>query len=127
MTQLEMPQFKQVITDEIAVSDSASKKLAELLETKKDEYRAIRLFVTGSGCSGMSYGMTLADEKTAFDKVYKDDNIMIYIDSIAVDYLNGVEIDIKESASGSSFVFNNAFSTVGGSGSCQGCSSSGCG
>ena len=41
------------------------------------------------------------------------------------DFLRGVEIDYVERPTGASFVFNNAFSMTGGSGTCGACGSAG--
>ncbi|MFT5116397.1 MAG: Fe-S cluster assembly iron-binding protein IscA, partial [Parasphingorhabdus sp.] len=44
---------------------------------------------------------------------------------IALSYLSGAQIDFVDDGMNASFVFNNVFQAVGGSGSCGGCGSGG--
>jgi len=47
------------------------------------------------------------------------------IDPIALAYMKDAEIDYSDDGAQSSFVFNNVFKAVGGSGACGGCGGSG--
>jgi len=126
-----MGSFNSVLTaEDINISDAASEKLTELFSDVGDEMEAIRIFVSGGGCGGMSYGMTFSDEKTAYDSVLDSGNYKIYVDSVALNYMRGVEIDFVDKGMGeASFVFNNVFAATGGSGGCGSCGSAsgGCG
>lgn len=114
--------FSTVIGDRIHITPPAANKLAALIQAEDDDdIRAIRLFVTGGGCTGMTYGMTFTDSHSKYDCTYTKDDLTIYIDSVALCFLEGVEIDYKEDKMGANFVFNNVFSSVGGSGVCGGC------
>jgi len=118
--------FQSELTEnEFKVTPGAAEKLAALFIDAGDEVEAIRVYVTGGGCSGMTYGMTFADTRHEHDAVLSGEGFSIYIDSVAMGYLKGVEIDYVERPTGSSFVFNNVFSATGGSGACGGCGSSG--
>lgn len=111
-------------TSDIIISSAASEKLKELFADVGDEMDAIRIFVSGGGCGGMSYGMTFSDEKTAYDSVLDTGDYKIYVDAVALNYMRGVEVDFIERGLGeASFVFNNVFSATGGSGSCGSCGS----
>lgn len=113
-------------TSDIIISDAASEKLTELFADVGDEMDAIRIFVSGGGCGGMSYGMTFSDEQTPYDSVLDTGSYKIYVDTVALNYMRGVEIDfIQRGLDEASFVFNNVFSATGGSGSCGGCGSAG--
>ena len=114
------PEFNKTLSDEINVMPAAHEKLVELLNSE-DEVNGVRLFVTGGGCSGMTYGMTFAEAPGEHDAVLEKDGLTLYIDAVALSYLNGVEIDFTQQGMGASFVFRNAFATTGGSGACGGC------
>jgi iron-sulfur cluster insertion protein len=73
----------------------------------------------------MQYGMTFVEQPTQFDTVWESDGLKMYVDSVALSYLEGVEIDYQDQGGGASFVFKNVFMKTGGSGSCGGCGSSG--
>ena len=118
--------FNTALTDaEVALTPSAQEKMAELFADTDDDIEAIRVYVSGGGCSGMTYGMTFTDAMTDFDAIRDFGSFKIYVDSVALGYLKGVEIDYVERPTGSSFVFNNVFAATGGSGGCSACGSSG--
>ena len=113
-------------TSDINISEAAAEKLKELFVDVGDEMEAIRIFVSGGGCGGMTYGMTFSDEKTAFDSVLDAGDYKVYVDTVAINYMRGVEIDFVDKGMGeASFVFNNVFSATGGSGACGACGASG--
>lgn len=113
-------------SSDINISEAAAEKLKELFLDVGDEMEAIRIFVSGGGCSGMSYGMTFSDEQTAFDCVLDAGDYKVFVDTVALNYMRGVEIDFIDKGMGeASFVFNNVFSATGGSSGCGSCASSG--
>lgn len=114
-----------VSSSELSVTRAASEQLTELFAQADDDFEAIRIFVSGGGCSGMTYGMTYTSERNEYDKVLDGDGFKIYIDAIAHAYLAGVEIDYETRDTGATFVFNNVFQVTGGSGTCGGCGAAG--
>jgi iron-sulfur cluster insertion protein len=110
----------------LALTATAREKMGELItQAEDDDLKAIRVFVSGGGCGGMGYGMTFTDTQTEYDCVRKEEGFEIYVDAVAMNFLRGVEIDYVERPTGASFVFNNAFSMTGGSGTCGACGSAG--
>ncbi len=108
--------------EDVKITPLAREQLVELFsQVDDDEIEAIRIFVAGGGCSGMTYGMTFTDRRTDYDSVLAEDGFDIYVDVVAKHYLRGVEIDYVSRPTGASFVFNNVFATTGGSGMCGGC------
>ncbi|MCB1864118.1 MAG: iron-sulfur cluster assembly accessory protein [Chromatiales bacterium] len=122
------PVFETRLGDEdIAITPAAADKLAELFREVDDgDIEAVRIFVTGGGCGGMSYGMTFTDSRNEHDAVLEGEGYKVYVDAVALNFLRGVEIDFVDRGMGqASFVFNNVFAAVGGSGGCSACGSSG--
>ena len=106
----------------ISVTASAKSKIAELLAGADESHSAVRVFVSGGGCGGMSYGMTFAESVSEKDRLLNDDSgFALTIDPVAFSYLQGAEIDYQDSDVNATFVFNNVFQAVGGSGACAGC------
>ena len=118
-----LPAYRAEVTaEEMTITDEAHDQLGRLYgQIDDDDIEAIRIYVTGGGCSGMTYGMTFADKRHDFDKVLYRDGYNVYVDTVALNYMSGVEIDFVTKPTGSSFVFNNVFAATGGSGSCGGC------
>lgn len=111
---------------DLSLTAAAREKMLELFnQVEEDELKAIRVFVSGGGCGGMGYGMTFTDTRTEYDCVRKESGFDVYVDAVALNYLRGVEIDYVERSTGASFVFNNAFSMTGGSGTCGACGAAG--
>jgi len=112
---------------QIRVTEAARAKLAELMQSADEEVRAIRIFVSGGGCSGLTYGMTFTDQETPHDALLEAEGMRLVVDAVALSYLEGCEIDFTQKGMNASFVFNNVFQSVGGSGVCGGCGGGGCG
>ncbi len=110
---------------EIRLTPGARAKMAELFRDIDEDLNAIRIFVAGGGCGGMSYGMTFTDARTEFDCIMEADGFDLYVDAVALNFLRGVEIDFVERPTGASFVFNNVFAATGGSGTCGACGAAG--
>ena len=119
-----LPEYKSTITDEVNVTPAALEKLVELLNAE-EEINGVRVFVSGGGCGGMTYGMTFSEAPTEFDSVLQKDGLTMYVDAIALSYLKGVEIDYVEQGMGASFVFRNVFAATGGAGTCSACGAAG--
>ena len=121
------PHFEtKISSQELALTGAASSQLSRLFsEVEDDEVEAIRIYVTGGGCAGMAYGMTFTDRRTAFDRVLDGEGFSIYVDAVAMQYMDGAEIDYVTRETGATFVFNNVFQATGGSGMCGGCGAAG--
>ena len=117
-------QFNTQLTDQINVSDEAVKQLLALTENE-DNVNGVRIFVSGGGCGGMSYGMTFVDQPNQFDTTLQKDGLKVHIDAVALGFLEGVEIDYQTEGANASFVFKNVFANSSSGGSCGGCGSSG--
>lgn len=119
--------YRETIEEtEINITPQAREQLASLLaQAHDDDVEAIRIYVCGGGCDGMTYGMTLTDRRTKFDKTLTHDGFNVYVDAVALNYLKGVEIDFATRPTGASFVFSNVFATTGGAGVCSACGAAG--
>ncbi len=111
----------EISSDMMSITDTALNKMAELLGQVEEDVAGIRVFVHGGGCSGLSYGMTYAEEQLETDSQLGNDECKILVDPVALGYLQGCEIDYRDGPTGASFIFNNVFQSVGGSGACGGC------
>jgi len=117
-------QFKTSLTDEIKVSPEAVEQLIAITE-KEDDVNGVRIFVSGGGCGGMTYGMTFVEQPNEFDCVLELNGMNVYVDAVALGFLEGVEIDFKTQGVNKSFVFKNVFANTGGAGTCGACGAAG--
>ncbi len=118
-----MSEFDQLLRDEdLQVTQSAREKITGLIQDTKGEAEAVRIYVTGGGCSGMNYGMTFAEKAEVRDSIMQgEDGFKLVVDPVALSFLGGAEVDYVDDGINTTFVFNNVFQSVGGSGACGGC------
>ena len=67
----------------------------------------VRVGVKSGGCAGMSYVMEYAKEAKKNEEVIEDKGVKVFIDSNAIMYLLGTEMDYKTDKFSSQFVFKN--------------------
>ena len=88
-------------------SDSAAKKVKELIDEEGNPDLKLRVFVTGGGCSGFSYGFTFDEVQNEDDAVMEKNGVKLLIDPMSYQYLVGAEIDYSEGLEGAQFVIKN--------------------
>lgn len=110
---------------DLEVTQAAQDKLHEIISQTDEDVSAIRIYISGGGCGGMSYGMTFTDEQSDFDTTLQFDGFKILVDVVALNYLKGAQIDYVQEVGRERFVFNNVFAETGGSGVCGGCGAAG--
>ena len=100
---------------EIGFSERAAGKVAELIASEGNDLLKLRVFITGGGCSGFSYGFTFDEEVADDDAVIEWEGVTMLIDAMSYQYLAGAEIDYREDLQGAQFVVANpnASSTCG--------------
>ena len=118
--------FQPSLTEsDLEVTQAAQDKLHEIISQTDEDVSAIRIYISGGGCGGMSYGMTFTDEQSDFDTTLQFDGFKILVDVVALNYLRGAQIDYVQEVGRERFVFNNVFAETGGSGVCGGCGAAG--
>ncbi|MCP4765283.1 MAG: iron-sulfur cluster assembly accessory protein [Gammaproteobacteria bacterium] len=111
--------------NELEVTQSAQDKLHEIVSQTDEDVSAIRIYISGGGCGGLSYGMTFTDEKSDFDTTLQFEGFKVLVDVVALNYLKGAQIDYIQEVGRERFVFNNVFAETGGTGVCGGCGAAG--
>tara|TARA_B000000609_G_C24084557_1_gene299407 strand:- start:1 stop:333 length:333 start_codon:yes stop_codon:yes gene_type:complete len=91
----------------IKLSDNAALRIKEIMANSEKNSLGVRVSVKSGGCAGMSYVMEYAKEKNPNDEIIEDKGVIVFVDSAAVMYLLGTEMDYKKDELSSSFVFNN--------------------
>ena len=91
----------------IKLSDNAAERIREIMSNGEKDSVGVRVSVKSGGCAGMSYVMEYSKELNPNDEVIEDKGVKVFVDSAAVMYLLGTEMDYKTEEMSSSFVFNN--------------------
>ena len=105
---------------QITLTKPAADAVRELLESRNLEGYGLRVFISGSGCSGYQYGMSLDNTKIENDTVSEQYGVKLIIDDISVAYLQGATIDYQDNEFGTGFKIDNPNNMAGGSCGCGG-------
>ncbi|WP_298727953.1 iron-sulfur cluster insertion protein ErpA [uncultured Ferrovibrio sp.] len=93
--------------DPVGLTASAARRIRKVAEAEGNPALALRISVSGGGCSGFQYAFSLDETETQDDIVIERDGAKVYIDSISLEYLRGAEIDFVEDLSGAGFQIRN--------------------
>lgn len=90
----------------ITVSDAAARAILDIVEERKLEGYALRVYMAGSGCcSGVSFGMALDNNIRDVDRTFDSGGVRVVVDQVSMDYLNGAKIDfVNDPQRGAGFV-----------------------
>ena len=95
----------------VTLSDRAARRIADILKTEPQP-TALRLAVTGGGCSGFQYNFALDESRMDDDLVLEKDGATVLIDPVSLDFLAGAEIDFIDDLIGHAFKVNNPNATA---------------
>lgn len=96
----------------ILVTDSAAKKVAELLAQETDgQSLFLRVAVRPGGCSGFSYDMFFDSEIADDDVVSSVGEVKVVVDESSVPMLKGATLDYKDGLQDTGFHISNPNAT----------------
>ena len=89
----------------ISITTKASQKLKHILiDSNKN---AVRFYVKGGGCNGLSYKMKFVSEGKEKDILVESSGRSILVDSKTALYLRGTTLDYSSKMVGGGFKFSN--------------------
>lgn len=92
----------------LSVTPTALEKIGELMEQRGlGTDHALRVFVAGGGCSGLSYGMAFENNFSDYDTVMSVEGVKLVVDANSLMYLEGASIDFVDSLMGGGFRIEN--------------------
>jgi len=94
----------------ISITEKAAEKVKVALEKQEKKDSALRLYVSGGGCSGFQYGLAF-DKQNDDDTLIESHGVKVIVDQESAKYLDGSEIDYEESVMGEGFKVNNPNAT----------------
>ena len=99
----------------LAITDNAAKRIRAIAQAEGNPGLALRVTVSGGGCSGFQYGFKLDSAQNPDDRVFEHDGVRVLVDETSLDLLGGATLDFVEDLVGSYFkmVNPNAVSTCG--------------
>lgn len=93
-------------------TEAAASKVSGLIEDEQNPNLKLRVYITGGGCSGFSYGFTFDEDSADDDTVVTKEGVTLLVDSMSFQYLVGAKIDYLEDLQGARFVIENPNATT---------------
>ncbi len=96
----------------LILTDNAANKMRKLRESEGNPALMLRVYVTGGGCSGFSYGFNFAESANEDDAQFENGDVTMVVDALSYQYLVGSTVDYVEGLEGSRFVVQNPNATT---------------
>lgn len=91
----------------LTITEAAAERVKALIAKRGKPTAGVRIGIRSKGCSGMSYTVEFADEKSPYDETVEDKGVTVFIDPKATMFILGTEMDYVEEKLKSGFVFRN--------------------
>jgi iron-sulfur cluster assembly accessory protein len=91
----------------INITPKAAENVMEFMKQENKGNLYLRVYVSGGGCSGLSYGMGFEEKADEDDALISENGVQVIVDSYSQKYLKGANVDYIESLMGSGFKINN--------------------
>jgi iron-sulfur cluster assembly accessory protein len=95
----------------VSLSERAARRIAGILSAEPGGM-ALRVSVSGGGCSGFQYGFDLDASRAPEDLVIERSGAVVLIDPVSLPFLGGSEIDFVDDLMGQSFQVKNPNATA---------------
>jgi iron-sulfur cluster assembly accessory protein len=95
----------------VTLSERAAKRIVKILSAEAGGV-ALRISVSGGGCSGFQYGFDLDPTRAPDGIVVERDGAVVVIDPVSLPYMGGAEIDFVDDLIGQSFQIKNPNATA---------------
>ncbi|MET0015495.1 MAG: iron-sulfur cluster assembly accessory protein [Sedimenticola sp.] len=96
----------------LILTENAQKAVSRFIKGSETPVAGLRISVTGGGCSGMQYGMSLEEGAKDDDTVVEIGELKIFVDPASAPMLDGITVDFLDTMEGSGFKFENPNATA---------------
>ncbi len=90
----------------LSMTERAAQHVRDIMRKQGKDNMALRVFVTGGGCSGLQYGMSL-DEPKETDSIFESFGIRIITDPKSLPHIEDSRVDYEENLMGGGFKVEN--------------------
>jgi iron-sulfur cluster assembly accessory protein len=105
---MEVLMLQDVETNVITISPEAASAVRDIMIDKKLDGYALRVFVAGSGCCSIQFGMALDNKIGQNDIKLESNGVNLIVDEMSIDYLRGGKIDfINDPQHGQGFIIDS--------------------
>ena len=91
----------------VDVTTQARDQVLKIMDRQGKGGNALRLFVQGGGCSGLTYGMSFDRQETGDEVAFQGDGLTVVVDRASAPLLEGVKVDFLMGLEASGFKIYN--------------------
>lgn len=77
----------------IEVTPAARDQVIKIMDRQGKPGAALRLYVQGGGCSGLTYGMSFDHQETGDEVAYQEGGLTVVVDRASAPLLEGLKVD----------------------------------
>ena len=81
------------LVEPITLTESAAAAVHELLVQRNLPDYALRVYVSGGGCSGLQHGLALEGRIRPEDTAFEAHGVKVVVDEVSIEYLRGATVD----------------------------------
>lgn len=78
---------------QVEVTPAAREQVLKIMEKQAKPGAALRLYVQGGGCSGLTYGMTFDQRESGDEVAFQHDGLTVVVDRASAPLLEGLKVD----------------------------------
>ena len=91
----------------LEITDSAAKRILQLIGQEGKPNLKLRVAVDGGGCSGFQYKIDFDDKLNDDDLVFEKNGVAVVVDNMSLDYMGGSALDFVETLGAAHFEIKN--------------------
>jgi iron-sulfur cluster assembly accessory protein len=91
----------------ISLTPNAISAVEKFIKGSDVPVAGLRIAISGGGCSGFQYGMSLEEAQNEDDTIVEFGAVKLLVDPLSAPLLEGVTVDFVDSLNGSGFKFDN--------------------
>lgn len=108
LQEIETKTITEIADQTLSLSTAASDAVKNILAERSLEGYALRVYVAGGGCCGVSFGMALDNNFRDVDTTFDINGVQVVVDEASIDYLRGASIDfVNDPVRGAGFAVNS--------------------
>src|SRR5260370_13814286 len=92
----------------VSLTPAAIAKVRDIMATQNPVPAGLRIGVVGGGCSGFQYSMSFENQSGMMDKVYKFDDLKVFVDATSAMYLQNCTVDYVDTLEAAGLKFEHA-------------------
>jgi iron-sulfur cluster insertion protein len=91
----------------VSVTESAARRIRELIAAEGDDSLMLRVSVSSGGCSGFQLGFDLGKPEGDEDRIFEGHGVKVVIDEMSLELVKGAQLDYVDNLVGAFFKLDN--------------------